>query len=414
VAKYTVTVLSVSNSSFGWRLHGHDSSGPIDSNVYNPKITYCVGDEIRFIFQQETSHPFIIEHKGTTVFGPYTDDQYEFTATPFGNLKYKCVNHSSIMVGDLLVANCSSPTLPDGTPNVIPPTTTPPPDDPPPPPDDPPPDDPPPPDDHYPEFPYAGPDGVPGPYGTVGEEPEEQIYGSAGPKHELDTGDLLDSSDGWYGFVHANRPTDQNQNPDILSEDIIKESGGADYPFTGRLTASTTKRGYPFPSPTEVWNDEIEDLGDSASFLRFWFYYINGVWAERKHIDTEVGYVQSLLSWNVMNLDQYGNKITEAEYVGVSFFRPQYIKNKNAAFTVVDGAHKWTRSAKVQKGGNGTNVSAMSNSESQIDFELIGGQTYIHNQGSTLGDGAMAIAGNPVLVDIAKSPPVRKIYSIYG
>ena len=115
-----------------------------------------------------------------------------------------------------------------------------------------------------------------------------------------------------------------------------------------------------------------------------------------------------------MTLDKYGNDIANTSYVGVSFFRPQYIKNPNVAFTVVSGTQKWTRSTKVQKSGNGPNVSAMSNSESQIDFELIGGQTYIHNQGSTEGEGVMAIAGNPVLVDIIKTPPTRTIFSIYG
>ena len=238
----------------------------------------------------------------------------------------------------------------------------------------------------------------------------EELYGSTLPKHDLDTSDLLDTDDGWYGLVHANKPTDQNQNPEFLTAHLIKSDGGSEYPFQGRLTAASTRLGNPPPT----WNEEINDIGASASYLRFWFYSKNGSYGQWNHIDYEVGYVANLLSWNVMTLDKYGNKTKETSYVGVSFFRPQYIKNSNAAFTVVSGTQKWTRSNKVQKSGNGPSVSAMSNSESQIDFELIGGQTYIHNQGNTEGGGAMAIAGNPVLVDIIKTPPTRTIYSIYG
>ena len=95
---------------------------------------------------------------------------------------------------------------------------------------------------------------MPGPYGTLGEEESEERYGNSPPKHELDTSDLLDTDDGWYGLVHANRPTDQNQNPEFLTADIIKSDGGAIYPFQGRLIANSTRLGNPAPT----WNEEIK------------------------------------------------------------------------------------------------------------------------------------------------------------
>ena len=221
-------------------------------------------------------------------------------------------------------------------------------------------------------------------------------------EHTSDTGTLTGSP-----LRHSIIPTDDKQNPIIQEYDIIKGNGSGGhysqgtYPFTGRIVAQDTAASWN-KSPNETYNDDITN-GGSRSYLRY-----------LSHRSTTVNPFSDMLSWNVNTLDDFGNVTKTTSSRPVSFLRPQYIKNKNAALNVLDGTHQWTRTSNVNKGGAGVLVSPMSNSESQIDLELIGGFTYIHNAGNSVGEGVMQLGGQPVKINIISTPPKRTIYSRYG
>ena len=207
---------------------------------------------------------------------------------------------------------------------------------------------------------------------------------------------------------HSIIPTDDNQNPIIKSTDIIKGNGSGGhysqgtYPFTGKLIAQDTAVSWN-KSPNETYNDDIQDGGVSRSYFEF-----------ESHRSSTVTPLNDMLQYDVNTLDDFGNVSDTTQFRGVSFFRPKYVKNPNVAVDVLDGTHQWTRTTDVNKSGNGPKVSPMSNSESQVDLELIGGFTYIHNAGNTTGQGAMQLGGQPVKVNIITNPPQRNVYSVYG
>lgn len=222
-------------------------------------------------------------------------------------------------------------------------------------------------------------------------------------EHTSDTGTLIGSP-----LRHSIIPTDDKQNPIIQKGDIIKGNGSGGhysqgtYPFTGKLTAQDTAVSWN-KSPSETYNDDLQDGGVSRSYFEF-----------ESHRSSTVTPFNDMLLWNVNTLDDFGNVSSSFAFRGVSFLRPQFIKNVNASFNELDGTHQWTRTTKVNKGGTGPFVSPMSNSEKQKDLELIGGFTYIHNEGNSLGAGAMQLGGQPVRINIISKPPTRTIYSRYG
>jgi hypothetical protein len=202
-------------------------------------------------------------------------------------------------------------------------------------------------------------------------------------------------------FIPASGLRDQNQNPEILNTQIVKDAGDYNpaWPFSKPIVTAH-QSGHPF------YYDQRADVGQhgkSNSFIKWYGHttQVNGSHFMRMDERT------------VDILDNYGNVANSNYLRAVSFLRPKYVKNSNAAHTVVSGTQEWTRTTDVDKGGSGVKVNPMSNSESQEDFELIGGQTYIHNQGNTSGQGAMAIAGNPVQVNIINKVPTRTIFSVY-
>ena len=422
MATYNITVLSSSNVN-GWQL---SVNGAVAAT--NPDISITINDIIVWTFQQSSSHPFRITGQGT-IFGDYTAGTETWNpGTNSGTYQYRCTNHGT-MVGEITVINPSDPTTTapptttttttvapatttttTTTTTTIPTTTIRPldtryfPDDP----SSSTPD-----DRNFNEHPLS-PDFV-----------DSSVYSS----HEADTGNLPALDDNVTG--EANQlarqtglsATDSKQNPIIKSADIAKGGGSGGhygqgtYPFTGRLLSQNTGVSWD-KSPAESFNDVLQsnDLGVSRSYLRFWFTknLNTGVVEQQGHRSTIVTPFNDMLIWNVNTLDDFGNITRSDQYRGVSFFRPQYIKNPNVGANVLDGTHQWTRTTKVKKSGNGPEVSPMSNSESQVDLELIGGFTYIHNAGNTTGQGAMQIGGQPVKVDIISNPPQRNVYSVYG
>ena len=420
MATYNITVLSSSNIS-GWRLSG--ASLGIDSSENNPSIGINIDDIIVWTFEQGSSHPFRITGN-EVVLGDYTTGTLTFSPEITGTYQYRCTNHGT-MVGDIVVINPSDPTTtapPTTTTTAAPTTTT---------------------TTTTTEAPTTGGHGhpqttTPAPYydplyfppnpdaltaaTTTTSTPFSSLTASddtsTSTAHTSDTNTLTGSP-----FRHSILPTDEEQNPIMKSAHITKGGGSGshygqgEYPFTGRLLSKNTKISWD-KSPVESFNDELQtdDVGVSRSYIRFWFTknLNTEVVEEQGHRSTIVTPFNDMLLWNVNTLDDFGNVTESFSYRGVSFFRPQYIKNPNADFNVLDGTHQWTRTTNVKKSGDGPNVSPMSNSESQVDLELIGGFTYIHNAGNTTGQGAMQIGGQPVQVDIITNPPQRNVYSVYG
>ena len=425
MATYYITVLSSSNVN-GWQLSVNGSGA-----ATNPDIGINIDDIIVWTFQQSSSHPFRITGQGT-IFGDYTTGTETWNpGTNPGTYEYRCTNHGT-MVGEITVINPSDPTTTAAPTTTASPTTTaaptttttttPPPTTTPAPTTRPP---------YSPEYFPAGPDERED-NRNFNEHPlspdfvDSSVYSS----HESDTEDLpaLDTVTGeanQLARVTGLSATDSKQNPIIKSADISKGGGSGShysqgtYPFTGRILAQDTavswSKNEVGGNGAESFNDDIADGGSSRSYLRFWFTKnAQGFLEQQKHRSTIVTPFYDMLIWNVNTLDDFGNASRSDQYRGVSFFRPQYIKNPNVAFDVLDGTNQWTRTTKVNKGGDGALVSPMSNSEKQIDLELIGGFTYIHNAGNTLGTGAMQIGGQPVKINIIATPPQRSVYSRYG
>ena len=424
MATYNITVTSDSNSTNGWRFTGSDKNGSI-ADVANPSINVFVADIIYFTFEQGASHPFRIGS-----FGDYTGGVYAWNAPGSATVvTYECTNHPESMSGSIGVNagttgggggggedSTTTTTAPITTTTAGPSiTTTLPPFDPP----------------YDPR--YFDP--------TVGEEEYERTHGvtptsasatttqapdnsyssisTSGPAHEVDTEELDDLSG--YQLLHSRSPIDANQNPQINKAHLLKTGGDdkAVYPFKGRLTVEDSKisffkgvedTSFIQDSPSESYNDPVGDVGDPNSYFRFWF--VNGV--EVDHRSVIIDPFLDMLSWGVNKLDDYGNITETNNFRGVSFLRPQFIKRTGAAYNVLSGTHQWTRTADVNLGGGGRKVSPMSNSEEQVDLDLIGGTDFINILTTSEGVGVMALSQEPTTVKIIQTPPTRYIYSKYS